>query len=176
MGIFFLVECVFSLLAAFVIVYNPLGEDGRKQSWATKCLVATMFGIVGTFGGGVVSAEFGEAIVKKYLASPITILETVDLNPFPNSNGAYIVVSEKNGKKALYLQGGKLFEKSYNEIADRIVFANTTTPAKQLVKVNVGSFWEWFAFIPKTYRFVIPLNGLQEGNILETYKYIPIPE
>lgn len=58
-----------------------------------------------------------------------------------------------------------------------IVFTNATTvPVKQVVKVNVGSFWEWFTIIPKTHRFVIPAGGLQEGKVVKIYKFIPVRE
>ena len=46
-------------------------------------------------------------------------------------------------------------------------FSNAVGTAKQLVKVNVGSFWKWFVVIPNEYRFVIPIGGVARRRVVK---------
>lgn len=181
MGITFLMALLLSAVA-FTISYRN-EKKYEKQDKETKWLATLFFCILGSFVGLLVSILIGEKISNNYLASEsVVVFGTLDLQPFSNSNDVYIVTGENNnGKKVIwYLQGEELFEEPYNAKIDRnmIIFTSTTAPVKQLVKVDVGSFWELFAFIPESnrYRFVIPYGGLQEGKILKTYKFIPVQE
>lgn len=178
MGIIFLTALLFGGVVFFVIFFYDKKDE--KQNEITKWVVGTIFAIFGMAVGGIVSDVVGKKIAEKYLIStPVTVLETVNLLPFSGSSGAYIVTGENNGKKvAWYLREEGLLEEPYEDIIDRnmIVFTNDGVPAKQLVKVNVGSFWKWFALIPNTYRFVIPAGGLQEGKFVKTYNFISVSE
>ena len=178
MGIMFLMGILLGFMGVFmihlkVVIIKP--KPNKKTEW----IMGTVFALFGLMIGLGLSIDIGKKIAKKYLASQasVIVLETIGLLSFSNSNGAYIVTGENqhDKKTAWYLQEEELFEKPYNDIIDRdmIVFSNAVAPAKQLVKVNVGSFWKWFAVIPNEYRFVIPAGGLQEGVVVKNYKFIP---
>lgn len=175
MGIPFLMGFLFGVGAFFVVMKKNKIPD-KKIKW-TEGLILGIFGMV--LGTGV-SLDVGKRIAKKYLMSESAmVLKTIGLLPFSNSHGAYIVTGKNQyGEKVAWYLQEELFEEPYDEIIDRnmIVFTNDTAPAKQLVKVNVGSFWKWFALVPNKYRFVIPDKGLQKGKILKTYKFIPVSE
>lgn len=179
MGIPFLMGLLFGAGVFFAIYYSYEKKD-KTPDKKIKWVLGTIFAVVGIIVGGVFSELVGEKIAKKCSVSQasLRVLETVDLLPFCGSLGAYIVTGENNnGKKvAWYLQEDQLFEEPYNDIVDRkmIVFTNVTAPAKQLVKVNVGSFWKWFVIIPNIQRLVIPAGGLHKGMIIKTYKFIPV--
>lgn len=177
MGIIFLFGILFGV--AMVSGISNL-EKRKKQDKKIKWMAGLFLGIFGMLLGLGISLDVGKKIAKKYLTEPAMVLKTIDLLPFSGSFGAYIVTGENQygEKMAWYLQDGELFEESYNNIIDRnmIVFSNTNAPAEQLVRVNAGIFWRWFAVIPIGHRFVIPAGGLQEGKIVKTYKYISVSE
>lgn len=184
MGITLLTVFLFGAGTFLLGVRSHAKKLNKRTKWAVGLVIVPISAILGMFVGGGFSFDMGKEIEKKYLVNqaPITILKNIDLIPFSNSNRVYIIKGKNQyGKKVIwYLRegGGELFEEPYNDTIDRdmIVFTNATTPAKQLVKVNVGSFWEWFAFVPKKYRFVIPTDGIREGKVLKTYKYTPVPK
>lgn len=176
MGITFLTALLFGAIAFFAVCF--IDKKNKKQSGGIKWITIFVFAIFGLTLGSIISSYVGENIEKKYLANqaPVTVLENIDLLPFSNRQGVYIVTGENQyGKKvAWYLQKEKeeLFEEPYNDNANMIIFTDDTAPVKQSVKVDVGSFWKWFAIIPCKYRFVVPTGGLQEGKIEKIYKFI----
>lgn len=176
MGIVFLSALLFGV-ATVLGIHNL--EKGKKQDKKMKWMVGLFLSIFGMLLGVGISLDVGKKIAEKYLVSESAmVLETVNLLPFSGSFGAYIVTGENNnGKKvAWYLQEDELFEEPYNNIIDSnmIVFSNASAPAEQLVRVNVGIFWRWFAIIPIKNRFIIPAGGLQEGKVVKNYKFIPV--
>lgn len=180
MGIKFLMGLLFGIVAFFA-VYVVYDKKHKNSNRGLKWLIASLLFFVGMLLGIGFSANVGEKIAKKYLESQatITVLDSIGLLPFSGTFGAYIITGENNiGEKvAWYLQeNGNLFEEPYDDIIDRnmIVFTNAIAPAKQLVKVNVGSFWKWFVIIPNIQRLVIPAGGLHKGMIIKTYKFIPV--
>ena len=177
MGIIFLTGILLGFMGVFM-VYGSYKKN-KKPKWIIGT-VFSFFSLIGLMFGLGLSINIGKEIANKYLASQasVIVLETIGLLlPFSNSNGAYIVTGENQHDKkvAWYLQKEELFEEPHNDIIDRnmIVFSNAVAPAKQLVQVNVGSFWKWFAVIPIEYRFVIPVGGLQKGVVVKNYKFIP---
>lgn len=178
MGIVFLVGLLFG--AATVSGIYSL-EKRKKQDKKIKWMTGLFLGTFGMLLGVGISLDVGKEIAEKYSASePAMVLKTIGLLPFSNSHGAYIVTGENQyGEKvAWYLQEDELFEEPYNNIIDRnmIVFSNTSAPAEQSVRVNVGIFWRWFAIIPIKNRFIIPAGGLQKGKIVKNYKFISVSE
>lgn len=174
MGIIFLMGILLGFMGVFMVYRSD--KKKKKTDKKMKWTIGTACFLFGLILGLAVSIDIGKKIANKYQVSVI-VLENIGLLPFSNSNGAYIVTGENQlGKNvAWYLQEEKLFEERYNDIIDSnmIVFSNAVAPAKQLVKVNVGSFWKWFAVISNKYRFVIPAGGLQEGVVVKHYKFIP---
>lgn len=144
--------------------------------WGLEWKGMLTLAIVGMFLGVGLSIYIEEKIIRNCLTGEqVVVVETFDLLPFSNKDDkdVYIVTGEDQyGKKvAWYLQKNELIIEEY----DKIVFieTNATMPAKQLVKVDVGSFWRWFDITPDRYRFVVPVGGVQEGKVVKTYKFLP---
>lgn len=184
MGIPFLVALLCGVTAYFLVYYFHEVKKARPsiKDKRLKFGLATVFALVGFFGGLVVSVSVGERIADEcFVKNHIVIIQKDGLVPFQSQGGGvYIIIGRsqenKNVAAAWFLQGNDLFEVKGESVSvneGRVIFSKDEPANKQRVRPDMGAFWRYFAFIPTRECFVVPPEGLQIGRVEKRYCFIP---